>query len=267
MRWVSALSEAKTLPQALEKRPPRSAWPWMGKSRTSASFLFPASSSPPTKASRPPFNRRWRRARWWAVPAAVWWGRPRNRTPAGAFHRRRGLAGGHVTPFRVADGALPDLDVSPRAWHQLAGVAPSEQPHFILLADPFSMRVDNLLLGLDYAFPKSVKVGGLASGATQPGENGLILNSVCYRSGGVGVALSGNIALDALVAQGCRPIGKPFRVTKCDRNILMELDGEPPLNVMRDLYQTLDARDQDLLQNALVSGVGDGPAEIPFYAG
>src|SRR4029077_4070025 len=160
-----------------------------------------------------------------------------------------------LTPFRVADSSLPDLDVSPRQWHHLVGVSPVEQPQFIVLADPFSIRIENLLMGLDYAYPKAMKVGGLASGAAQPGENALFFNSVCYRSGAIGLAMTGNIALDTLVAQGCRPIGKPLRVTRCDRNILTELDGQPPLNVLRDLYSTLDSRDQSLLQYALFLGL------------
>jgi len=94
-----------------------------------------------------------------------------------------------LTPFRVADSSLPGLDVSPRQWHHLIGVAPTEQPHFIVLADPYSIRIENLLMGMDYAYPKASIVGGLASGATQPGENALYLNTVCYRSGAVGVAL------------------------------------------------------------------------------
>ena len=172
-----------------------------------------------------------------------------------------------LTPFRVADGSLPSLDVSPRQWHHMIGVPPAEQPHFIVLADPFSIRVENLLMGMDYAYPKAAKVGGLASGAAQPGENALYLNTVCYRSGAVGVALSGNVALDTLVAQGCRPIGKPMRVTKCDRNILMELEGRPPLTVLRDLFMALDARDQNLLQHALFLGLVMDPLKSHFTHG
>src|SRR5258708_5565991 len=172
-----------------------------------------------------------------------------------------------LTPFRVADSSLPGLDVSPREWHSLIGVPAADQPQFIVLADPYSIRIENLLMGMDYAYPKAAKVGGLASGAKQPGENALYLNTVCYRSGAVGVALSGNIALDALVAQGCRPIGKPMRVTKCDRNILMELDGKPPLNILRDLFMTLDARDQNLLQHALFLGLVMDPLKSHFTHG
>ena len=172
-----------------------------------------------------------------------------------------------ITPFRVSEGSLPGLDVSPRQWQSLVGVPASEQPHFILLADPFSIHIENLIMGLDFSYPKSVKVGGLASGAKQAGDNALFLNKVCYRTGAVGVALTGNIALDTLVAQGCRPIGKPMRITKSDRNILMELDGETPLHVLRHLYTTLDARDQELLQHALFLGLVMDPLKTHFSQG
>jgi small ligand-binding sensory domain FIST len=65
----------------------------------------------------------------------------------------------------------------------------------------------------------------------------------------------GNIAMEVLVAQGCRPIGRPMRVTQCERNILKELDGENPLFILRDLYRTLGERDQNLLQHALFLGL------------
>jgi small ligand-binding sensory domain FIST len=172
-----------------------------------------------------------------------------------------------ITPFRVSEGSLPNLDVSPKQWQSLVGVPPAEQPHFILLADPFSIHSENLIMGLDFAYPKSVKVGGLASGGKEAGDNALFLNKICYRTGAIGVALSGNIALDTLVAQGCRPIGRPMRVTKCDRNILMELDGQTPLAVLRRLFTTLDARDQQLLQHALFLGLVMDPMKTHFSQG
>src|SRR5258708_33226502 len=84
-----------------------------------------------------------------------------------------------ITPFRAADSSLPGLDASPREWHHLIGVPPNEQPQFIVLADPYSIRIENLLMGMDYAYTKANKVGGLASVSTQPGENALYLHSVC----------------------------------------------------------------------------------------
>jgi small ligand-binding sensory domain FIST len=150
---------------------------------------------------------------------------------------------------------LPDLDAGPQAWYDLVKVVPGQIPQFVLLADPFSFPVQNLLMGLDFAFSKSAKIGGLASGAQQQGQNALFLGDQVYRSGAIGIALHGNIAVDTVVAQGCRPIGKPMRITQCRRNMLLELDGQPPLVILRDMFQSLGQRDRELMRNSLFLGV------------
>ena len=160
-----------------------------------------------------------------------------------------------VRPFHLASDALPDLDAGPTSWEDLLGVRPSEAPQFVLLADPFSFPVQNLILGMDFAFAGSAKIGGLASGAQQQGGNALFLGNRVHRSGAVGVALHGNITIDTVVAQGCRPIGQPMRITQSRRNLLESLDGETPLNVLRGLYPTLTERDQGLMQHSLFLGV------------
>lgn len=165
------------------------------------------------------------------------------------------LPGVTATLITLEGSLLPDLDASPRAWHEALAVPVEPLPHFVLLADPFSFPASDFLAGLDYAYPKSVKVGGLASGASAPGGNTLYAGATTRHSGLVGVALSGNISVDTIVAQGCRPIGKPLRVTRCEGNILFEIEGRPPVEVIRDLIGSLDERDRQLVQNALFIGV------------
>ena len=124
-----------------------------------------------------------------------------------------------------------------------------------MLADPFSFPVQNLLMGLDFAFSQSAKIGGLASGAQQPGRNALFLDGQVYRSGSIGLALHGNITVDTVVAQGCRPIGRPMRITESRRNLLVGVDGRPPLTVLKELFQEIDQRDRDLMGHSLFLGV------------
>jgi small ligand-binding sensory domain FIST len=69
------------------------------------------------------------------------------------------------------------------------------------------------------------------------------------------LALDGNITVDTVVAQGCRPIGSPMRISKSDRNMLLELEGEAPMAVLRNLYQEVPKRDQELLGHSLFLGV------------
>src|SRR5919199_6098108 len=159
-----------------------------------------------------------------------------------------------VRPFHI-DGALPDLDDPPDSWERLIGVKRDEEPQFVLLADPFTARPEALLAGLDYAFPDSPKIGGLASGATSPGLNALFLNDEVFDGGTVGVALSGDVVVDTVVAQGCRPVGELMRVTSCKGNVLYELDGRPAFPVLEELFAGLDERDRELARTSLFLGV------------
>ena len=152
-------------------------------------------------------------------------------------------------------GSLPDLDGPPDAWEELLGVRREEEPQFVLLADPFSGRPEALLAGLDYAFPEAAKIGGLASGAASPGLNALFLNEKVHDEGTVVLSLSGDVVLDTVVAQGCRPIGETMTVTGCRGNVLRELDGNPALDVLQELFATLDERDRQLAGTALFAGI------------
>jgi small ligand-binding sensory domain FIST len=172
-----------------------------------------------------------------------------------------------IQPFYVSNTSLPDLEAPPKIWHNLIGVSPEKRPQFVVLADPFSIRVDHFISALDYAFPYSVKVGGLASGAQQPGGNALYLNKEVHREGLVGVALGGNLALDTIVAQGCRPIGKPMTVTDCRDQLLLEVDGRPPLFALQELYETLPPRDQALVQTSLFLGIVMDPSRESYQQG
>lgn len=160
-----------------------------------------------------------------------------------------------IKTFHIEDKDLPDGDAPQTAWEDLVGVTFRDKPHFILLPDPFSFRIDVLAEGLDFAFPESVKIGGLASGAHQPNQNALFLDDQMYRSGAVGVSLSGNIEVDSIVAQGCRPVGPTFRVTECQNNVLLKLDGQPAVNALYSVLEKMSEKDQKLAKYSLFLGV------------
>lgn len=165
------------------------------------------------------------------------------------------LPGVDLKAFHLLADDLPDLDSSPDVWVDLIGVPPSSVPQFILLSGAFSSGTNDLLQGLDFAYPGSVVVGGQASGGLMGGKIALFCGDRFYRDGLIGVALSGNIKLDPIVAQGCRPIGKPFQVTKADRNIILELDEQVPLVLLRDLITNLNDGDRELAQHSLFVGL------------
>jgi small ligand-binding sensory domain FIST len=177
------------------------------------------------------------------------------------------LPGVRVNAFHVAGNHIPDLDDPPQSWEKLVQVENKEEPSFILLTDPFGFKLDSFVQGLDYAFARSVKLGGLASGGHKAGENRLLCQDQVYRSGVVGVSLCGNIQVDPVVAQGCRAIGKTSRVTKCDKNLLYELDGKPAVLVLKEAIERLPERDQKLAKEAIFLGVAMDEFQEKFVSG
>ena len=169
-----------------------------------------------------------------------------------------------IKPFHLTEIDLPDLDSPPSRWSELLGVEPKSSPNFILMADPFSSGTTELLQGMDYAYPDSVKIGGLAGVESVSRQSGLFCGADIYRDGVVGVALSGEIAIEVIVAQGCRPIGELYRVSEDKGNVMLQLaavDSEgagiaqTPLEILQSIFQEMDEAERELAQNALFIGV------------
>lgn len=153
--------------------------------------------------------------------------------------------------LRARDVPEPE-DVA--GWQARLGSS-DPRTHVLVLCDPFSCEVEPALAGLDRAFPLGRKLGGLASGGRLPQSNALFAAAAFQHSGLAGVTLTGAIELDCVVAQGCRTIGEPMIVTRCDDNQILELDGRPALAVMRALYDALVAQDRKLFERALFVGI------------
>ncbi len=176
------------------------------------------------------------------------------------------LPGVELTPSHVEISDLPPQFAERAAWESALHVKAARHPQFLLITDPFTFSAEEVLPGLDRAFPGSVKIGGLASGGRQPGSNLLYLDHNTYRSGAIFLAFSGNIQVDSIVAQGCRPIGDPMFVTACHGNLLRELDGHAPRDVLTALFDNLSPRDRELVGHSLSIGLampGQGPSMQP----
>jgi len=174
------------------------------------------------------------------------------------------LPGVELQPFRVEE--LPDAEATAEELREQFGIR-AARPHLLLLADPLTLDAGNLVSLLDIAYPGMIKIGGLASGGSSPGENRLFLGEEGLWGGAVGVALSGNLAVDTIVAQGCRPIGHPMIVTRCEGNVVYELDGKPPLAVLRELFETLPERDRELFQHSLFAGIEMRQDQVEYREG
>lgn len=180
------------------------------------------------------------------------------------------LPGVELTPFHL-DSGLDELadtshDLRARTLAKL-GLGEGPDPHLLIFPDPFTWSGPGLLDTLDRAFPRGVTIGGLASGGARPGDHRLFCDRSVHLRGLVGLALRGNLELDAVVAQGCRPVGQPMFVTRHHRNVIAELDGRSALEALQELFESLDPEDRVLARHSLFLGmiVGRGGAPVELH--
>lgn len=118
----------------------------------------------------------------------------------------------------------------------------------MLFADPFSTPMLNLLPALNEALPGVPVIGGMASGAANPGDNRLMLDEHVMHEGAVGVAIGGNLRVDCIVSQGCRPVGSTWLVTRAKPNLIQELGQRPAIAAVQETAQSADAAERRLLE-------------------
>lgn len=159
------------------------------------------------------------------------------------------LPGVRVMPFMFDIEDVQSFEED-NEWIDRVCVLPEQNPSFVVLPEPFSFGrgIEYSLREMDRIFPGCTSVGGLASAGQKPGENRLFLNDQVLRHGMVGVSLAGNVKIDSVVSQGCRPIGEPLVITKSEQNVIQELRGRPAMEVLRGIFQDAAPGDQALMQ-------------------
>lgn len=182
-----------------------------------------------------------------------------------------GIIGGGAehegVPAVVAEAAeLPDtrllpfafvqeeLDSSPTGTFWGDRLPQVTDPVFLILADPFSIDVERLLYEVDLSYPGAPAIGGNASGGTQPGMHVLCFDEEVRGEGVVGAVLSGGFRFRALVAQGCRPIGRHLVITEAHGNIIEKIGGKQALSVVEEVIENLSNEDRARVRHGLHIG-------------
>lgn len=134
----------------------------------------------------------------------------------------------------------------PEPWPQGAGM--------LLLGEPFSFPADELIRRLNEDRPGVPVLGGMASGGDSPTENRLLLGAQEFNHGAVAALIYGQIRIRSVVSQGCRPIGKPFVVTRSEANVIQELGGATPLSRLQEVYESLSEQEKSMVKHGLHVG-------------
>ena len=177
------------------------------------------------------------------------------------------LPGVGLTPFHARLVDLPPAEAPASELAGRFGLAADATRALLMIADPFTFDPEPLLGRLDAALPITPKIGGLASGGRAPGEHALLFGDDLLDEGLIGLGLSGDVSMETIVAQGCRPIGDPMFVTRCRGNLLVELNGRPVLEVLAELFRDLPPADRELFREALHLGLAMREAQTEFRQG
>jgi small ligand-binding sensory domain FIST len=164
------------------------------------------------------------------------------------------LPGVRCMPFYFDQARYESL-TSAEEWYDLMDVYPNEKPKFIVFTESTNTAMNVFLEGINQSYPDSPVVGALTGVDNNPKQNLFIFNQKYYSQGLLGVCLIGNIHIETIVSQGCRPIGESYIVTQVEDNIIYELAGRPFYEVLEDVINDATEGDQKLAQDAIFIGI------------
>ncbi len=146
-----------------------------------------------------------------------------------------------------ADGLSED-----RLLEQVSSYCKEESPHVgIIHGDPSNPATPNLIEKISETVPAAYLVGGLTSSNF---HNHQIANEVI--SGGLsGIFFSPKIKTVIGHTQGCAPLDRRHVITKAERNLLIELDHRPALDVFRENIGEVMAKDLNKVAGYIFAGL------------
>lgn len=132
--------------------------------------------------------------------------------------------------FRVFSGARPLGQIDPATA--------------LVHADARTHELADLLDDLAARMSSGYLFGGVAASRTRSCQ---VAEGV-YEGGLSGVAFTRDVGIVSRITQGCQPIGPRRQITGAERNVVIELDGQPALQcLLDDLKLTLDEPRQAML--------------------
>jgi small ligand-binding sensory domain FIST len=123
----------------------------------------------------------------------------------------------------------------------------------IVHGDPRNSHVPQIIESLSLELDPGFLVGGLSSASDA--NNQIQIAGVRYENGLSGALFSAGIPVISGLTQGCTPLGMKHTVTRSQRNILVELDGRPALDVFSEDIGEVLSRDLSRVAGYIFAGL------------
>jgi len=159
-----------------------------------------------------------------------------------------------ATPFLFHDEGDQGMTASVRLGQRLVSSRNTED---ILLVwpDPYHVRPDRPLQGLDAVLGDVPVVGGAASAAAPGAAPFQFCGAEVSPASVSGMRLGGRFRRAVGVTQGCHPLGRPLRITRSHENMILELEGRPPFALLKERAPAGLIDDLDWALNFLFVGL------------
>lgn len=168
--------------------------------------------------------------------------------------------GARLDAVAIAPADLPDEDGPPSAWRALLPARDTPSAGMLVFGEPFHADPRRLVAGLDFAFPGVPKVGGIASGSRHPHGHALFCGRRAVRSGAVVLAVGDGLAIEPVVATGCRAFGRAGRITRSEGNRLIGVDAAAAKEFVKEQLLTLDEDGRAIAETSpLLVGIDADP--------
>jgi small ligand-binding sensory domain FIST len=138
-------------------------------------------------------------------------------------------------------------------WPRETGLPADRVRSWLVLANPYFGGIETWLEEWNRAYPGVPTLGGLAS--ARGSEIILFQDSQAVSAPIVVVAFKGNVFVQPLVSQGCRPIGDPSPITRADDNLILEIGNIPAYQALEAAFLSMPEKDRSLVRNNLFLGL------------
>ncbi len=164
------------------------------------------------------------------------------------------LPGAILHSTRLTQEMVEDC-ADPTDWPARLEIPPADVNAWLIFADPYRLDCEELIEGLEAAYPGRPMLGGLASFGPVERRTFVFLNGEIYDAGGVGLSIGGPYTIQPLVSQGCEPIGEPWTITGMRDNIIQTISNRPAYNLLLETLASLPEEMQLRAQNNLMVGL------------
>jgi small ligand-binding sensory domain FIST len=167
-------------------------------------------------------------------------------------------AGGKLPRPIIESGVANDprgagVRLGKAAVAQLGGVV--EGATLVVLVDPNELDATAFLSGLSEGAP-GLKVAG-AGAAGRDDSARVFAGTTAHGDAAVALALPAAVQPTTGTSHGCQGVSEPLPITAVDGNMILEIDGRSPVEVLKEILDQPDNRPLGRLSVPLLAGIGE----------